>query len=166
MGLKISCVLSIGWTVYKGIFTYQPWTCRFTCNGSDGSKTLPHFTNLDTSRPTLFCGGSISTFSTVHMVVFSGPPQWSCENKLRIKKKSLPRFFKVTSFGPTSGIFGAKVTSIWGIKRSFWRSWPKIFTFLMSLCFCFGFSHEKTCWLSNCTHVSGLLFRRLFPIQP
>ena len=128
------------------------------------SYTLPHVTNLDTSRPTLFCGGSISTFSTVHMVVFSGPPQWSCGNKFRIliSLNPFPRFFKVTSFGPTSGIFGAKVTSIWGIKRWFWKSWPKICTFLMSLCFFFGFSYETTCWLSNCTHVSVVCF----PIQP
>ena len=33
-------------------------------------------------------------------------------------ESSSSRFFKVTSFGPISDLFGASVTSIWGIKRS------------------------------------------------
>ncbi len=36
----------------------------------------------------------------------------------------------MTSIGPISGLFGAEnVTSIWGIKRSLWRSWQLMFLF-------------------------------------
>ena len=51
------------------------------------------------------------------------------------------RFFKLTSFGPLSDLFRAYVTSIWGIKRSLWRSWNMLF----------GIDkRKKTCFWSCC----------------
>ena len=48
---------------------------------------------------------------------------WSYGSPTNGWKEMGTRFFKVTSFEPISNLSRGQVTSIWGIKRSLWRSW-------------------------------------------